>query len=48
MTTDKHAWVSAQATTAGLPRTAHPVCGCGQELDLCARKHCPRCGATIA
>jgi hypothetical protein len=48
MTTDKHAWVSAHAKTAVLPRTSHPVCACGQDLDICARQHCPRCGATIS
>ena len=22
----------------------HPLCSCGQELDLCRHAHCPRCG----
>ncbi len=22
-------------------------CNCGQQLDLCARAHCPRCGRSI-
>jgi len=22
-------------------------CGCGQQLDVCARAHCPRCGRTL-
>lgn len=22
-------------------------CGCGQQLDICARAHCPRCGRTL-
>jgi uncharacterized paraquat-inducible protein A len=22
-------------------------CGCGQQLDVCARAHCPRCGRTV-
>jgi len=23
-------------------------CRCGQELDMCARAHCPRCGRSIS
>jgi hypothetical protein len=22
-------------------------CTCGQQLDVCARAHCPRCGRTL-
>ena len=22
-------------------------CTCGQQLDVCAREHCPRCGRTL-
>jgi hypothetical protein len=22
-------------------------CGCGQQLDLCVRAHCPRCGRSL-
>ncbi|QNN52689.1 hypothetical protein [Nocardioides mesophilus] len=22
-------------------------CNCGQQLDICARAHCPRCGRTL-
>jgi hypothetical protein len=22
-------------------------CNCGQQLDMCARAHCPRCGRSI-
>lgn len=22
-------------------------CGCGQQLDVCTRTHCPRCGRTL-
>jgi predicted amidophosphoribosyltransferase len=22
-------------------------CRCGQQLDVCARAHCPRCGRTL-
>ena len=24
-----------------------PVCRCGQDLDVCTGKHCPRCGITL-
>jgi hypothetical protein len=27
--------------------TGSAVCGCGQDLDCCAREHCPRCGCEI-
>lgn len=23
------------------------TCRCGQQLDVCARAHCPRCGCTL-
>jgi hypothetical protein len=23
-------------------------CSCGQQLDMCARAHCPRCGRSIS
>ncbi len=30
---------------AGRPHLdGHPLCSCGQELDLCTHAHCPRCG----
>ncbi|HEX6877460.1 MAG TPA: hypothetical protein VF165_17520 [Nocardioidaceae bacterium] len=22
-------------------------CRCGQDLDVCSREHCPRCGSTL-
>lgn len=22
-------------------------CNCGQQLDVCAREHCPRCGRSL-
>ncbi|MBY9073264.1 hypothetical protein K1X13_00380 [Nocardioides sp. WL0053] len=22
-------------------------CRCGQDLDICSRSHCPRCGSTL-
>jgi len=34
----------AQHTTS---RTTVPVCACGQDLDRCHGRHCPRCGRTL-
>lgn len=35
--------------TEAVPGTssAPSVCSCGQDLDCCAREHCPRCGCEI-
>ncbi len=32
-------------TLARCSRTSD--CHCGQQLDMCARAHCPRCGRSI-
>jgi hypothetical protein len=48
MTTEEHAWVSAQTTLTTEARTASTVCGCGQDLDVCTGAHCPRCGTRFA
>jgi hypothetical protein len=24
------------------------LCRCGQDVDLCTREHCPRCGAVLS
>jgi hypothetical protein len=29
-------------------RSRSTDCRCGQQLDLCARAHCPRCGRSIS
>ena len=51
MTTEQHAYASAQRATATLTRTLDrrlsPICACGQDLDVCTGEHCPRCGALI-
>lgn len=26
---------------------AFPTCGCGQALDTCRARHCPRCGVAV-
>jgi len=49
MTTERHAWASARIAQRDLP-TLHqvsPICGCGQDLDVCTGTHCPRCGTSI-
>jgi uncharacterized paraquat-inducible protein A len=28
-------------------RSSSTSCRCGQQLDLCARAHCPRCGRSL-
>ncbi|QWZ09839.1 hypothetical protein KRR39_08970 [Nocardioides panacis] len=33
------------STRARCSRTTD--CHCGQQLDMCARAHCPRCGRSI-
>jgi hypothetical protein len=36
------------ATTETLARCSRSAsCRCGQQLDLCARAHCPRCGRSL-
>ena len=46
MTTERQAW----ATLHPLHRNEHrpATCACGQELDLCTGRHCPRCGTSLA
>ena len=46
MNTERHAWYSDRVLTLAESRTP-PVCGCGQELDVCTRTHCPRCGTSL-
>jgi len=50
MTTEQHAWTSAhEGTRADGPwPTLPPVCGCGQDLDICSGTHCPRCGVRFS
>lgn len=45
MTTEKHAWLSAQPVNTSATRTAPEVCSCGQDLEAWTRSHCPRCGS---
>ncbi|HSV40257.1 MAG TPA: hypothetical protein VLI04_15965 [Nocardioidaceae bacterium] len=47
MTTEKHLWTSTREAATGFARTAPAVCGCGQDLDICIGRHCPRCGTTL-
>jgi hypothetical protein len=46
MNTERHAWWSSHEATTTERRTP-PVCGCGQDLDVCTGTHCPRCGAFL-
>jgi len=38
---------SNRGTTRPERRTPPPVCGCGQDLDVCSGRHCPRCGTSL-
>ncbi|HYO39370.1 MAG TPA: hypothetical protein VER39_06915 [Nocardioidaceae bacterium] len=44
---------STDVDTRSTQTTLHPGCSgstncrCGQQLDVCARDHCPRCGRTL-
>ena len=50
MTTERHAWASLQAhpPTVDAAGRVTATCGCGQDLDTCTGRHCPRCGTSIA
>jgi len=49
MTTERHAWISTLDVSQEQQRQLlSQVCRCGQELDICTRSHCPRCGANVA
>ena len=47
MTTERHAWISTLDVTSEERHGLSGVCRCGQELDICTRSHCPRCGAVV-
>jgi hypothetical protein len=51
MTTEQHAWTSAHEGTRAETKDSWPmfppVCGCGQDLDICTGTHCPRCGVRV-
>ena len=47
MTTDKLAGVAGTTVSMEARRAAVGMCHCGQELDICTRTHCPRCGSTV-
>jgi predicted amidophosphoribosyltransferase len=47
MNTEQHAWTSIHAVTATVRAESPSVCGCGQDLDVCAGTCCPRCGTSL-
>jgi|SoiMethySBSTD1v2_1073268.scaffolds.fasta_scaffold771941_1 hypothetical protein len=47
MNTEQHAWASVHGGTTTVRTVSPSVCGCGQDLDVCAGSHCPRCGTTV-
>jgi predicted amidophosphoribosyltransferase len=46
MNTEQHAWSSSRVVSFPGWRMS-PVCGCGQDLDVCTGTHCPRCGTSL-
>jgi hypothetical protein len=43
MTTEQHLYITSTRSTSH-----HlALCGCGQDLDVCAGTHCPRCGSSV-
>jgi hypothetical protein len=48
MTTERNGWISTLAVSLDDRRTLTSTCRCGQELDVCHRAHCPRCGSLVS
>ena len=46
MTGERHAWATLHLADATESRTLD-TCPCGQPLDTCSGRHCPRCGNPI-
>lgn len=46
MTTNRPAWATTEIVVAA-DRRRPVACGCGQDLDVCTGRHCPRCGHTL-
>ena len=47
MTTERHAWASLHVLEP-VGRERLDTCACGQDLDTCTGRHCPRCGSSLA
>lgn len=47
MTTERLAWASLHRLEPTATRILD-TCHCGQELDTCTGRHCPRCGSSLA
>jgi hypothetical protein len=45
--TESKTTTDARPTKNRARRSSSASCKCGQQLDLCARAHCPRCGRSI-
>jgi hypothetical protein len=45
--TESKATAEARPTKTRARRSRTASCSCGQQLDLCVRAHCPRCGRSI-
>lgn len=49
MTTKKNGVLAGSKSLKGAVRrpASAAKCRCGQDLDVCSRAHCPRCGSTL-
>ena len=45
--TESKTTTEARPTKTRASRSRTASCNCGQQLDLCVRAHCPRCGRSI-
>lgn len=45
--TESKTTAEARKTKTRASRSRSASCNCGQQLDLCVRAHCPRCGRSI-
>jgi len=44
-TTERQAWATLHPLA--IRERRDDICACGQELDTCSGRHCPRCGTTV-
>ena len=45
--TESKTTTDARPAKTRASRSRASSCNCGQQLDLCVRAHCPRCGRSI-
>jgi hypothetical protein len=47
MNTEQQPWTTPRILVASAWFAPSVVCACGQDLDVCAGSHCPRCGTSL-